>query len=190
MISSASRGLRHIGFSTSTWMPASSAAIVHSAWYSSELRTKTQSRPPAAISSCASAYRCSTRYRSPSRFTRPGEMSQIAASSYSSDMDSMMGRWMTWATSPSPITPTRSLLTVMPLSGGGGSDLGPGRVVRGGALDGVEHPLDLQAVGEGRSGGGARGDVAHEVGDLVHEGVLVPEAMAGRPPRCGVGMVG
>jgi hypothetical protein len=51
MISCASRGLRHIGFSTSTWMPASSAATVPSAWYSSLFRMNTQSSPPAAISS-------------------------------------------------------------------------------------------------------------------------------------------
>src|SRR5215218_9078364 len=116
MISSASRMLRHIGFSTSTWMSCARAAQTASAWYSSLLSTRTASIPPAAIISAASEYRCGTPYWSPTTDRSVGEMSQTARISNSSGSDWRTGRWMTCATSPRPMMPTRSLVT-MCLSG-------------------------------------------------------------------------
>ncbi len=46
--------------------------------------------------------------------------------------------------------------------------------------------LHLQPVGERRAGVGARGEVAHQVDDLVGERVLVAQAVPGRPPRADV----
>src|SRR3954469_7494896 len=109
---------------------------------------------------------------------------------------------MTWATSPSPMTPTRSLLNSVPLGSGWygkatagasrrrWSDRGPAGARRRRSLDGVQHPLDLKTVGERRRRRRARCDVAHEVGDLVHERVLVAQSVARRPPDAGVGVVG
>src|SRR5687767_13150676 len=105
----------------------------------------------------------------------------------------MMGRWTIWATSPRPITPTRSLFNcrafpwvveVLQPSHGGPGGLGARR-----ALHRVEDPLDLEAVGEGRRGRVPGRHVADEVGDLVDERVLVAQAMARRPPGARVRMV-
>src|SRR5919112_8839 len=101
----------------------------------------------------------------------------------------MIGRWMTWATSPRPMTPTRSLLTGTPRSWTR-SDLDPGGVVGCRALDGVQHALDLEAVGERRRRWRPGAHVPDEVGDLVHEGVLVAESVTGWPPGTGERVVG
>src|SRR3712207_166711 len=70
------------------------------------------------------------------------------------------------------------------------SDLGPDGAGGGAALDGVEHPLHLQPVGEGRRRVLALGDRGDQVDDLVGEAVLVAQAVPGRPPRADVGVVG
>src|SRR3954449_4062179 len=49
-------------------------------------------------------------YRSPTSLSRVGEMSQPATTSKRSGMASSTGRWTTWATSPSPMIPVRSLV--------------------------------------------------------------------------------
>src|SRR4051812_13390998 len=55
-------------------------------------------------------------YWSPTTRSRVGEMSQIAVTSYISGMDVSTGRWITWATSPRPMTPIRSLVNLGHLS--------------------------------------------------------------------------
>ena len=55
---------------------------------------------------------------------------------------------------------------------------GEDRVLLRALLHGRQHPLDLQPVREGRRGLCAGGDGVDEVAGLVHEGVLVPEAVA------------
>ena len=59
----------------------------------------------------------------------------------------------------------------------------------GGAFDGVEHLLDVQAVGEGRRGLRAGRDGRDEVVDLVDEAVLPADGVAGGPPGGVVGSV-
>ena len=58
------------------------------------------------------------------------------------------------------------------------------------ALDGVEHPLHLQPVGERRRRVLVLGDGGDQVDDLVGEAVLVAEPVAGRPPGGDVGVLG
>src|SRR5437764_11664787 len=55
------------------------------------------------------------------------------------------------------------------------ADVGPAGAVGRAALDGIEHPLHVQAVGERRPGLLAGLDGPDEVDDLVAEAVLVAE---------------
>src|SRR5690606_17108416 len=56
-------------------------------------------------------------------------------------------------------------------------------------LHGGQDALHLESVGEGGIGGAALGDRVDQVARLVHEGVLVAEAVARRPPGVQVGVV-
>src|SRR5699024_9177063 len=78
------------------------------------------------------------------------------------------------------------------LLGGGGLRIGalPAGAGLGAGLDGVEDPLHLQRLLEGRRRVGALADRRDQIGDLVGEGVLVAEAVPGGPPARGVGVLG
>src|SRR5690606_35506206 len=56
-------------------------------------------------------------------------------------------------------------------------------------LHGGQDALHLESVGEGGIGGAALGDRVDQVARLVHEGVLVAEAVARRPPGVQVAVV-
>src|SRR3954447_5370973 len=185
MISSASRRLRHIGFSTSTCTPRSRAATAHSAWYSSLFRISTASSRSCSSISDAFWYRAGTPYRSPITRSSVGEMSQIAPTSNRSGSDSRIGRCTTCATSPRPMTPTRSLLTSVPHLRGrgnacwmvgkhrdrglaGGSALG-----RAGDQPAGQGPLEQEE--EDQHGQGRQGAGGHDVAPLSRE--LLDEAV-------------
>jgi hypothetical protein len=72
--------------------------------------------------------------------------------------------------------------------GNGGEDA----VLAGALLDRRQHPLHLEAVVEGRLRVGAVRYRPQQVAGLVDEGVLVSQAVAGRPPgfQVGVGVLG
>src|SRR3954470_7598573 len=88
-------------------------------------------------------------YRSPTSLSSVGEMSQPATTSNRSGMASSTGRWTTWATSPSPMMPVRSLVTswVLRCRLVGSVAGGERRVERGGwGLDPGEPANERQCV--------------------------------------------
>ena len=80
-MASASATFMAMGFSHSTWRPASSAAIVQGAWAAFQVQTLTASSSSFATMSFTSVYSRVTPCRSPFSFSRSSLMSQNAANS-------------------------------------------------------------------------------------------------------------
>src|SRR5919112_3670195 len=113
-------------------------------------------------------------------------MSHTAAISYRSGRDSRIGRWMTCATSPRPMTPTRNLLTCCLTFGGELVD-GPsaggarGRSALGGARDEAAGQGPLKEEEEDEHGQGRQGAGGHDVAPLRRE--LLDEAVQAQAER-------
>src|SRR5699024_6291531 len=187
--SSASARVRASGFSTSTCLPASTAAIAQEAWELFQVQIETRAISGSASSSCGSASARTAPCFSATAWARSRFMSATAISSTSSFAE-YAARW-DWAMLPAPMTPTRNFVMRVSFTWGSGEQVlgvgDPALAAQEAALPALE--LDRGTAGEvgvaDRAGHCTKVDVA--VADHRPAQVLAAAAAEPAGTRVGIG---